>query len=289
MSQHPHPSGPADHGHDHGHDHGGLPNLLDLDAEALAEPLREVRADIAALVDAPVRRLLDLGAGTGTGTFGLLHHFPEAHALAIDGDLEMVERLARRAEALGLSDRVTTLHADLDEGIPDCDQVDLAWASASLHHLADPDRTLAQVVARVRPGGLLAVVELSGPPRFLPDDTPGRTAEANAHALLAADRAVDLPAMGSDWGSRLTRAGVVLETDRAISVDLMPPVAPVVGEYAFATLTRIRSALADRLETADRELLDGLIDGGPSDVRRRGDLHVTAERQLLIGRRPTSR
>jgi SAM-dependent methyltransferase len=266
----------------------GLPDLLDLDAEVLAEALEAVRTDIGRLVDSPVRSILDLGAGTGTGTFGLLRQFAGAHALAVDSSEEMLERLRRRAEQLGLRDRVSTLRADLDDSVPDIQPVDLAWASASLHHLVDPDRTLAGLVAAIRPGGLLAVVELSGFPRFVPVDTPGGAAEARAHALLAADRAVDMPTMGSDWGRRLTRLGLVVERDRPIVVDLMRPSAPVVGEYAAASLTRIRDAVADRLEPTDREALEALLDGGRSDVRRRGDLRVTTERRLWIARRPAA-
>ena len=266
----------------------GLPDLLDLDAEVLAEQLHAVRVDIGQLVDSPVRSILDLGAGTGTGTFGLLRHFPGAHALAVDSSEEMLERLRRRADHLGLRDRVSTLRADLDDGLPELDPVDLAWASASLHHLAEPDRTLARLVAAIRPGGLLAVVELAGFPRFVPDATPGGAAEARAHALLAADRAVDMPAMGSDWGMRLTRTGLVVETDRPIVVDLPQPSPSVVGGYAAASLMRIRGAVAGRLETTDREALDALLDGGTSDVRRRRDLHVTTERRLWVARRPAA-
>jgi SAM-dependent methyltransferase len=288
MSHHHHHSTHSDHDHAHDdHDvRDGLADLLELDAEVLAEPLRVVRTDIERLVDSPVRSILDLGAGTGTGTFGLLQHFDGAHALAVDASEEMLERLRRRAETLGLTHRVSTLCADLDQGVPELAPVDLAWASASLHHLADPDRTLAQVVVAIRPGGFLAVLELAGFPRFVPDDTPGGAAEARAHALLAADRAVDMPAMGSDWGERLTRAGLVVEMDRAVVVDLAPPLAPVVGDYAAATLMRVRSAVADRLETTDRQALDALLAGGAGDVRRRSDLRVGTERRLWIARRP---
>jgi SAM-dependent methyltransferase len=277
----------AVHAHDGGED--GLAQMLDLDAEVLAEPLRAVLADIARLVDAPVRSILDLGAGTGAGTFGLVRHFPGAHALAVDASEEMLERVRDRAERLGLGDRVSTLRADLDDAVLDVEPVDLAWASASLHHLADPDRTLEQLVAAIRPGGLLAVVELAGFPRFLPDDTPEGAAEARGHALLAADRGVDMPTMGSDWGVRLTRAGLVVETERTIVVDLVPPSAPVVGDYAAASLTRLRDAVADRLEATDCRALDALLEGGPSDVRRRTDLQVRTERRLWIARRPVAR
>lgn len=275
------------HDHRHDRDHGGLPDLLDLDAEVLEVPLRVVLEVIDGLAHAPVRSVLDLGAGTGAGTFALLRHFDGARAVAVDESDEMLERLRSRADQHGLSDRVTTLRANLDEGVPDVDPVDLAWASASLHHLADPDVTLAGLAPAIRTGGLFAVVELTGHPRFLPDDTPAGGAEARAHALLAADRAMDMPAMGDDWGRHLTRAGLVVEAERSIVVDLAPPQASVVGTYAAAVLSRIQGAVTERLDASDGKALDSLLDGGASDVRRRSDLHVRAVRQLWVARRPT--
>jgi SAM-dependent methyltransferase len=282
-----HQRGHEDHPHHH-EAHGSvgdLADLLDLDAEVMSEQLHAVRTDIETLADSPVRSILDLGAGTGSGSFGLLGHFTDAHVLAIDASEEMLERLRRRAEQLGLSERVSTLCADLDKTVPGPGGADLAWASASLHHLTDPDRTLAQLAAAIRPGGLLAVIELAGLPRFVPDDTPGGAAESRAHALLAADRAADMPTMGSDWGPRLTRAGLVVELDRTILVDLTDPT-PVVAAYAAATLARIREMVADQLDPTDRGSLDELLAGGITDVRRRTDLRVSTERRLWIARRP---
>lgn len=276
--------------HHHHHEastaHDQLPGLLDLDAEVLAGPMATVWADVGRLARGGVRTVLDLGAGTGAGTFALLAHFPDAQVVAVDASETMLDHLDRRAAHLGLTDRVTTLRADLDQSVPALAPVDLAWASASLHHLADPDRTLPQVSAVIRPGGLFAVVELSGFPLFVPPDTPGGAAEAQAHALLAADQAVDLPTMGSDWGSRLTRAGLDVELDRTVVVDLAPPSAPVVGTYAAAALSRVQGAVGDRLEPTLRAAFAALLDGGPADVRRRPDLHVRTERRLWIARRP---
>jgi ubiquinone/menaquinone biosynthesis C-methylase UbiE len=282
------------HGHeDHPHHHEAhgaiedLADLLDLDAEVMSEHLNAVRTNIERLADSPVRSILDLGAGTGSGSFGLLGHFPDAHVLAIDASEEMLERLRRRAEQLGLSDRVSTVCADLDTTVPGPGEADLAWASASLHHLADPDRTLGQLTAAIRPGGLVAVIELAGFPRFVPDDTPGGAAESRAHALLAAAQAADMPTMGSDWGPRLTRAGLVVELERTILVDL-PLSTPVAAAYAAATLARIREHVADQLDPTDRGSLDELLAGGITDVRRRADLRVSTERRLWIARRPVA-
>ncbi len=274
------------HHRDHHPQHDVLTEVLDLDAEIFAPAMREVHQDIERTADSPVRTILDLGAGTGAGTLGLLQFFADATATAVDASAEMLRHLERRAEALALSGRITTVGADLDEGLPATEPVDLAWASASLHHLADPARTVAQIAEAVRPGGLLAVVELDGFPRFLPDGTPGGDVEARVHARLAADRAVDMPSMGSDWGRRLTGAGLDVVLHRTVSLDLAPPTPPVVARYAAAVLTRVRGAVADRLAPVDRSLLDTLLDGGADDVRDRDDLHVSAERWLWIARRP---
>jgi hypothetical protein len=51
---------------------------------------------------------------------------------------------------------------------------------------------------------------------------------------------------------------------------------------------RVRGAVADRLDTTDRRALDAVLDGGTSDVRRRGDLRVSTERSLWIARRPAA-
>lgn len=274
------------HDHDHHPHHDGLAELLDLDAEIFATTFRAVFADIENATDGSVRSILDLGAGTGTGTFGLLQHFTEARAVAVDSSAEMLTHLEQRAERLGLTDRVTTLQADLDENVPPVEAVDLAWAAASLHHVADPDRTVAQIAAAVRPGGLFAVAEMDGLPRFLTDDTAGGAAEGQAHALLTGDRAVDMPAMGSDWGPRLTDAGLVIELHRAIAVDGERPSPGTLGRYAAATLSRIRGAVAERLDADRLRDFDTLLDGGAGDVRHRTDLAVSARRWLWIARRP---
>jgi SAM-dependent methyltransferase len=274
--------------HDHSHHGrpGDLAQMLDLDAQVFAPAMEVVYAEIAALADAPIRTILDLGAGTGTGTFGLLQHFQHARAIAVDASDDMLTHLAIEAERLGLGNRVTTMVADLDQRVPDVEPVDLAWAAASLHHLADPDRTLAAAATAIRPGGLLAVVELDTFPRFVPDPTPGGRAERRAHELMSADRSRDMPAMGSDWGARLAAAGLVVEQHRAISADLASPVPEAARRLAAVSLRRIRDAVGDRLQDGELQAYDALLDGGADDVRHRSDLRVSAERWLWIARRP---
>lgn len=287
------------HGHQH-HDNAGgfdepdMAELLDLDAEVLHAHLTDVTAWLAKSAesagDIPVRRLLDLGSGTGTGTLALLQRFPDAEAVAVDASAPLLHRLRDKAQARGVAERVRTVQADLDEAWPDFGDVDLVWTSAALHHMADPDSALREVFAALRPGGLLAVVEMEGFPRFLPDDLgigePGL--EARLHELTSHEHAERVPHLGADWGPRLTAAGFTVESERRFAVDLLPPLPAATGRYAQAMLRRLRDALADRLGADDRSVLDTLLDSdGPDSVTRRGDLTVRTERPAWLVRRPT--
>ena len=291
-------AGHRDHeGHDghggHGHsaqDDGVLAEVLDLDARLLSGLLDEaVDRAVRHLAGSPCERVLDVGAGTGTGTVALLQRLPDAHVTALDLSSELLDRLAQRAEDLGLGDRVGLVAVDLDEAWPALAPVDLVWASSSLHHFADPDRALAQVLGVLRPGGVLAVLEMDAFPRFLPDDVglgrPGL--EQRCHDALAAVRAESLPHQGSDWGLRLSQAGFEVVDDRELDVDLHPPLPPEAGRYAQLCLSRVRGGLAGVLEADDLAALDVLLDADrPEGVLQRGDLSVRTVRRSWVARRP---
>jgi len=267
-----------------------MAELLDLDADVMHSYQSEVTAWIHQLAgDRPPRRILDLGSGTGTGAFALLERFDHAEVIALDASAEMLHRLSSKARVLGVADRIRVVQADLDTAWPAIDAVDLVWASRSLHHMADPDRVLAEVFATLRPGGLLVVAEIASFPRFLPDDLglgrPGL--EARCHAVLAEWQAAELPHLGSDWGPRLSRAGFSVEAERPFVIDLAAPLPAASGRYAQATLRRIRSGLDGRMNADDLAVLDTLIDSdGPDGVRQRGDLTVRTARTVWAARRP---
>ncbi|GGL11247.1 class I SAM-dependent methyltransferase [Mangrovihabitans endophyticus] len=257
-----------------------LGDLLDLDAEVMQEHLSEATAWIDQHAARPVRQIIDLGCGTGAGTFALLRRFPDAEVTAVDASPDMLRRLLDKAHRLDMADRVHTVHADLDATWPDTGPADLAWASGSLHHLGDPDRVLAHVRAILRPAGLLAAVELSGFPYFLPADTDDGRLEQRWHAAADAERAERLPHIGDDWPARFARAGFTPRSERTFAIALTAPLPPAAPRYAEATLRRIRSGLAvRRLGTEDAQRLDALLDEtNPQGVRRRTDLSVRSER-----------
>lgn len=314
------------HGHGHGHDHAhgqagadagdeaALAELLDLDAEVLRDQLSDVTAWVDGLAGGlGARRILDLGCGTGTGTLALLRRAADAEVTSVDGSAYMLDRLREKARGLGVDARVRTVQADLDAPWPDFGAVDVVWASAFMHHLADPERGLRQLFAALRPGGLLAVIEMDGFPRFLPEvldtgidsdtgggadsDTGAGTGttgerpglEERCHAALADVRGEQMPHLGADWGVLLTRAGFVVEQNRTFAIDLRPRDADhaAVGRYAQATLGRMRSRLEGLVSGEDLAALDLLLDTDrPESLTRRTDLVVRANRPAWAARRP---
>ncbi|MCW2911731.1 MAG: Methyltransferase type 12 [Actinomycetia bacterium] len=285
------------HTHHHDHHHAGaeadgaaLAELLDLDAEVLHAYLSDVIGWVAELAAGhPRRRILDLGSGTGSGALALLRRFEGAEVTAVDVSAPMLDRLRDKAREQGVAGRVRTVQADLDAGWPDTGPADLVWASNSLHHMADPDRVLAQVFAALQPGGLLAVAEMDSFPRFLPDDLgigrPGL--EARCHAARDEVRAGEFPHLGSDWGPLLAKAGFTADAERTFVIDLAPPLPAPAGRYAQASLRRLRSADDGQLSADDLATLGILLDGdGPASILRREDLTVRTTRTVWVASRP---
>jgi SAM-dependent methyltransferase len=275
------------HGHHQEHDDSGQAEILDLDAEVLAEHIASITAWLPLKVEP--RQIVDLGCGTGAGTFALLERFPEVHVTAVDASVGHLRLLREKACTRGVSDRVRTVQADLDTSHwPDLGTPDLVWASASMHHMAHPDRALRSVYELLALGGLFAVVELDGFPRFLPADAPeGRPGlEERVHRATDSFHAEHVPHRGADWGPPLTAAGFVVEDVRTITVNIEGSRSEAIGRYAHAGLRRIRGAAAPALSPEDLAALDELLDvNSPHSILHRDDLAVRTERSVWAARR----
>ena len=285
-----------DHGHGHSHGVGGgnggdeapLAELLDLDAEVLRGYLSDVTAWIEGHAGQGMSgRILDLGCGTGTGTFALLRRNGNAEVLAVDGSAYMLERLNEKARRHGVEKRVRTVQADLDAAWPDFEPVDVVWTSAFMHHLADPDVALGRLFDVLRPGGLLVVIEMDGFPRFLPKNLGG--VEERSHAAVAAINAEVMPHIGDDWGRRLADAGFAVEEKRTFNIGIGAPLSlsEVARRYAQVSLGRMRARLEGVLSSEDLAELDVLLDPEqPESLTRRNDLYVSGRRFAWAARRP---
>ena len=258
--------------------HAHMAEMLDLDAEVLHEYHREVITWVSDGLPADAR-VVDLGAGTGTGTIALARALPSATVVAVDVDDEMLGHVRHRAAALG--GRVRTVAADLDVPWPaDLGPADLIWASASMHHMADPGFAVAQAFATLRPGGRFAITELDSFPRFLTD--PAEVAvEDQGQAAMAARREEGGLHMHENWGDRLTAAGFTLDAERHFDIDLRPPLPAAAARYAQVSIERMRHGLEDRLSAADLAALDKII----ADLPARTDLSVRTNRTVWLAHR----
>lgn len=187
--------------------------ILELDATLLGGHLASLTTWLHRHAGEQVQSVVDVGAGLGGGSLALAERFPAAKVFAVDRSEQMLERVQTSAAERGFSGRISTVLADLDEAWPalagaDLAGADIVWASSSLHEVADPARVFADIFAALKPGGLLAVVELADLPWFLPEDVglgrPGL--EARAHQVLS-----DLGWNRQlEWQQLLARAGFEL-------------------------------------------------------------------------------
>ena len=124
-------------------------SLIPLYDDLIAEAARAL--DHAAR---PVRKVVDLGIGTGALARACLNHVPTARVWGIDADPQMLAMARTRLG--GLSRRVTmTTGSFLDQQLPACDAM---VASYALHHIRTPRAKLAfyqRCYRALRPGGVL--------------------------------------------------------------------------------------------------------------------------------------
>lgn len=276
-----------DHGaHDHGaHDHGAhgidLGRLLELDGVVHAELLDSALAQVAALVGPPseVGRVLDIGAGAGNGTLALAHRFPSAEVVAVDIAEAMLAQVRQRAQDAGTAERVATLHGDVGAESTDLGRADLVWASASLHEVPDPARAFQRLFDALRPGGLLAVLEMDAPSRVLP---AGYASWEERFRAAGGGTPADHP----DWTDVITAAGFdALRTTQLVQDSTMTADGPA-GEYAALELRRVAHGVQRALGEEDRTVLEALLGEGPGGVRALGELWIRGTRTLWTARRP---
>jgi ubiquinone/menaquinone biosynthesis C-methylase UbiE len=104
----------------------------------------------------PVRRVLDVG--TGTGRHALRWARQGAEVTAIDFSPHMLAVARRRARAENLP--ITFVEAPIERGLPfPAGQFDLVICALALCHLADLDQAVSECSRILRPGGYLLITD----------------------------------------------------------------------------------------------------------------------------------
>ncbi|MEZ0294157.1 MAG: trans-aconitate 2-methyltransferase [Solirubrobacteraceae bacterium] len=135
------------------HHREGERDRLDL-MSRLLDPMH--RRHIEQLGIGPGARTLEVGCGNGSISAWLAERVaPGGRAVAVDLDLSLVD-----ADLPDLELR----EADIVAAVVEPRDFDLVTARAVLHHVADARAAVANLVASVRPGGAILLIE----PDFLP-------------------------------------------------------------------------------------------------------------------------
>lgn len=283
--------------HQHGSEWGTRADELEAEAEiglAWAGPAMDWIGD--QLIGHPVTRVVDVGAGPGVHSVALATRFPVADVVAVDGEPTLLARIAMRAAAHKVVDRVQTRVVDLADRLDQLPEADLMWVSKVLHHLPDQDAALRALRSRLQPGGLLAVVEGGLPMRFLPTEyglgEPGLLARLDAAAntavehVLAVDRGDATARPTHDWPVQLAAAGFASVDTRTFLLDVPAPVPPAVRARLIDWLGRTRTMTDGRLTPADAAAVDCLLDPAePLGLHQRTDLFLLSAETVHVGHR----
>jgi trans-aconitate 2-methyltransferase len=110
-------------------------------------PVRDLLAQVPATT---VKRAADIGCGPGNSTEILYAHFPEAAITAIDTSTEMIEAARKRLPDINFE--MASIQEWSHPG-----PFNLILASAALHWVPNHDSLLPALIAKLAPGGSLAV------------------------------------------------------------------------------------------------------------------------------------
>jgi 2-polyprenyl-3-methyl-5-hydroxy-6-metoxy-1,4-benzoquinol methylase len=119
-------------------------------------------------VDAALRaggRVADVGCGFGWSSIGIAAGYPTATVVGVDVDGPSIEQARRNAAEAGVEERVRFELADAGAAAAG-EQYDLVTAFECVHDLPDPVTVLRAMLAMVRPGGTVLVVDEKVAERF---------------------------------------------------------------------------------------------------------------------------
>ena len=196
---------------------------------------------------------LDVGSGPGVTSCLLARTFPESRVIGVEPDHRLRRRARSRTTQLGMGERCSFVEG-VGHSIPlDPDSVDFAYARFLFQHLPDPTATLTELRRVVRPGGVVAMVDVDDEAVLVhprPDGLDAFSAKvADAQRSLGGDRHV-----GRKLVSHLENAG--FEGARTEVVPLSSHAIPV-GELldiAFGFKAQLLRR-ADMWSSSDERLL----------------------------------
>ena len=224
-----------------GHDLKGEGARLELMSELL-DPMHRRYIDALDIVR-PGARTLEVGCGDGSISAWLAERLsPGGTAVAVDLDLSLIQVRTPNLEL-----RKADIVADpVERGA-----FDLVTARAVLHHVADSEAAMANMVASLRPGGALLLIE----PDFLPvsvAEPPEVRAFWDGWLAWSRERGIDYH-IGRTLAPRLDSLGLTNISGTAETAVYNG--GSLWADYWIETITELRGDLI-----SSGKLDDGLID-----------------------------
>lgn len=165
-----------------------------LGAGWLERPAREAeeRTDrlIRRLPLEPDDVVADIGAGTGYFTLPVAARVPDGRVYAVDIQPEMLSLLRRRLADAAVDNVVPVLGTIENPRLP-AGAIDLAFIVDAYHEFSHPREMGEALVAALRPGGLLVLVEYRAEDPAVPIKP--------LHKMSAAQARREMAALGLDW------------------------------------------------------------------------------------------
>ena len=137
-----------------------LNRLLSLGADR-----RWRRRAIAALQLGPRPRILDVASGTGDMVLEILRQRPEAQVVGVDPASRMLDVARSKLASQVADERVRLVVGDAQGLAFDDESFDAVCIAFGIRNVPDRERGLSEMARVLRPGGRLAVLELSTPRR----------------------------------------------------------------------------------------------------------------------------
>jgi trans-aconitate 2-methyltransferase len=230
-----------------------------------AERERPFHDLLARVPDGDVRNAADLGCGTGRLTRTLLRRWPQATIQGVDNSPEML----RQAAQDGADPRLQFVEQDLAEWEP-AQPLDRLVSNAALHWLPDHATLLPRLVARLAPGGVLAV-QMPNNQAEEPHRTLAELIAEPRWRTRVPPRALAPGAASPDWYAHTLRAlGLQVDLWETIYYHQLPTPDAIVEWLKGTTLRPILSALG----SADATELLHALSARVSQVYRTGPAGV---------------
>jgi len=271
------------HGHEH-HEHDWAfegPEEVERVTRDGEVALPFVARLVESVGDAPITRVVDVGPGPGVGTCELARLLPDAHVIALEPSVSMGAAIEDRAVAHRVADRVEVCRGGLPEGLIGIDDVDLVWASMSLHHVADEVGALRAMRAALAPGGHVVLLERGAPNRVLPDlGTPGlvvRLEEAYDAYFTHMRHTLPGEVESGDLAAMVDAAGMTVVLDEEQTVTHEPPLTDDQRAFVAAWTERTVHQLSDALSEEDLAELRAFV----ADPQR-PDAPIVISRRVLV-------